>query len=71
MNRIAWLGQASLCYATGIPSTYRTGFHLLNEEQQEKANNIALEYLNKWLISNGRPEAILDEAIPDRQATIY
>jgi len=22
MNRIAWLGQASMCYATGIPSTY-------------------------------------------------
>jgi hypothetical protein len=22
MNRIAWLGQAAMCYATGIPSKY-------------------------------------------------
>jgi len=26
MNRIAWLGQASMCYATGIPSKYSAGF---------------------------------------------
>lgn len=29
MNRIAWLGQASLCIETGIPSSFRTGYFLL------------------------------------------
>lgn len=49
MNRIAWLGQSSLCYAKGIPSIFRGGFYLLSETQQIKANEIALEYLNKWI----------------------
>ena len=71
MNRIAWLGQAALCYATGIPSTFRAGFHLLTEEQQEKANNIALEYLNKWLELHKIEKVNLEEAMTDRQATIY
>lgn len=71
MNRIAWLGQASVCYSMGIPSVYRSGFHLLTEEQQNKANNIALEYLNKWLVKNGRKKVNLEEATTDRQSTIY
>lgn len=71
MNRIAWLGQASCCYDTGIPSTFRSGFHLLDENEQSKANNIALEYLNKWLITKKKKEVTLQEAIPNRQSTIY
>lgn len=71
MNRIAYLGQAALCYAKGIPSKYKSGFNLLNEEQQDKANKIALEYLNKWLKNNGREEVDLDQAMTDRQSTIY
>ena len=71
MNRIAWLGQASLCYATGIPSTFRGGFHLLTDEQQLKANNIALEYLNKWLVEHKFEEVSLEAGMTDRQATIY
>lgn len=71
MNRIAWLGQAAMCYATGIPAAFRGGFNLLTDEQQEKANNVALEYLNKWLIANGREEVTLDQADTKRQATIY
>lgn len=71
MNRIAWLGQASLCYATGIPSTFRAGFHLLSEEQQFKANNTALEYLNIWLKNNGLEMVTLDQGMTDRQSTIY
>lgn len=27
MNRIAWIGQAAVCYATGIPSKFCGGFH--------------------------------------------
>jgi len=71
MNRIAWLGQASLCYASGIPSTFRAGYHLLTEEQQSKANEIALEYLNKWLTANSMEEVNLEGGMPDRQSTIY
>lgn len=72
MNRIAWLGQASLCYAKGIPSTFRGGFHLLSEQQKDKANRIAFEYLNKWLLAHGFKEATFDEALqPERQVEIY
>lgn len=72
MNRIAWLGQASACYAMGIPSTYRSGFSLLTDEEQERANHTALIYLNKWLSANNRPEVSMDEALSGgRQSDIY
>jgi ParB-like chromosome segregation protein Spo0J len=71
LNRIAWLGQAAACYALGIPAVYRGGFWLLTQEQQDIANNIALEYLNKWLVDNGRDTVTLDEAMPNRQSDIY
>lgn len=71
MNRIAWLGQASLCYATGIPSTFRGGFHLLTDGEQMAANTLALEYLNKWLIGRGMETVTLDQGLTDRQSTIY
>jgi ParB-like chromosome segregation protein Spo0J len=72
MNRIAWLGQAAACYAMGIPSSFRGGFNLLTESQKQRANGIALEYLNKWLAVNGRPEVTLDQAYSgDRQSDIY
>lgn len=53
MNRIAWLGQASLCIETGIPSSFRTGYFLLSKQQQQKADEMALKYLNIWLEKNG------------------
>lgn len=72
MNRIAWLGQAAMCYATGIPSEFRSGFFLLTPEQQDIANNIALKYLNKWLENNGRETVDMDTAYGgDRQSQIY
>lgn len=72
MNRIAYLGQAALCYSRGIPSTYRGGFHLLSPEQQDKANEIALEYLNIWLMNNGFDEVDADSALmADKQTNIY
>ena len=72
MNRIAWLGQASACYALGIPSSYRGGFFLLTEKEQEAANQSALKYLNKWLVANGRKEVTMEEAYSgDRQSDIY
>lgn len=72
MNRIAWLGQASLCYATGISSKFRSGFHNLSPEQQDRANRIAYEYLLKWLNANGYKEISFEEAMQiDRQTEIY
>lgn len=58
MNRIAWLGQAAMCYATKIPHAYRGGFNLLTETEQQVANEMALKWLNVWLTKQG--EATLD-----------
>jgi hypothetical protein len=72
MNRIAWLGQAAACYAMGIPSEYRSGFSLLTEDEQQVANETALEYLNRWLVANGREEVTLEEGYSaGRQVDIY
>lgn len=72
MNRIAWLGQAAMCYATGIPSKFCAGFNLLTNEQQEIANNIALEYLNIWMEKYGRSSVSMEEALSiGRQVNIY
>jgi ParB-like chromosome segregation protein Spo0J len=71
MNRIAWLGQAAACYDTGIPSSFRSGFNLLTEKEQEEANEIALEYLNKWLENKGMAAVSMEEAYTGRQSDIY
>ena len=71
MNRVAWLGQAAMCYATGIPAAFRSGFSLLTNEQQDAANQVALAALNKWLAANGREPVTMDEAYSGRQAEIY
>lgn len=72
MNRIAWLGQAAMCYSTGIPSKYCSGFSLLSEDQKMHANLIALEYLNLWLEDNGHDHVTLDEGLSaGRQIEVY
>jgi hypothetical protein len=72
MNRIAWLGQAAMCYSTGIPSKFCSGFNLLTAEQQDKANSIALEALNYWMKKYNRKEITMEEALSiGRQVNIY
>ncbi len=71
MNRIAWMGQAAACAAINIPAEFRGGFNLLTQEQQLAANRLALKYLNKWLKANGREKVTMEQAAPDREATIY
>lgn len=72
MNRIAWLGQAAMCYSTGVPSKFCSGFNLLTNEQQEKANQIALEYLNIWMKKYNREQVTMEEALSiGRQVNIY
>lgn len=72
MNRIAWLGQASMCYATGVPSVFCSGYNLLNRDEQVKADEIALQYLNGWRAKNGLNPLEMDEALSSgRQVEIY
>lgn len=72
MNRIAWLGQAAVCYHSGIPSKFCAGWNLLSDKQKEDANSVALVYLNKWLVLNNLEEVNIEEAlIIDRQIELY
>jgi hypothetical protein len=72
MNRIAWLGQASVCIATGVPSVFCSGFNLLTDDEKEKANQTALVFLNKWLALKGISEVDMSEALSaGRQVEIY
>lgn len=71
MNRIAWLGQASLCIACGIPSVFRGGFTLLTPEEQLAANKAALKYLNKWLSKYNKKPLTMEEAQSKTDANIY
>jgi ParB-like chromosome segregation protein Spo0J len=71
MNRIAWLGQAALCYKYGIPSEFRGGYGLLTEAQQLAADEAALRALNNWMERNGREPVAMSDANPNRQSDIY
>lgn len=71
MNRIAWIGQAAACAAVGLPSTYRGGFSALDKEQQNAANEVALNYLNDWLVAKGIPSVTMDQAISGRDSDLF
>lgn len=72
MNRIAWLGQASVCIDSGVPSRYSSAWFDIPLEKRNEADELALEYLNKWLVANGRDEVTLAEALNSgRQVELY
>jgi ParB-like chromosome segregation protein Spo0J len=72
MNRLAWLGQAAVCYATGVPSIYSTAWQHLTEQEQASANDVALDALNSWLFLHGLPVVTIEEAVSiGRQVEIY
>lgn len=72
MNRIAWLGQAAVCYHSGVPSRYAGSWFNLTEKEQENANIVAYKYLNKWLLANNLDELNIDEALSiGRQTELY
>lgn len=71
MNRIAWLGQASMCIATGVPAQFRGGFNRLSEEEQLRANETALDALNVWLSLRGEPTLTLETAKSKTEANLY
>ena len=48
-NRIAWLGHAGCCIATGSPEeNTRAGWHTLTQSEQDEANRVAGEVLEEW-----------------------
>jgi hypothetical protein len=52
-NRIAWLGHAGCCIATGSPEECtRVGWHTLTSEEQDEANRVAAEVLHDWEIKH-------------------
>lgn len=53
INKIAWLGQSSMCIATGVPRQFRVGFARLTEQEQLAANRLAAIYLHWWETENG------------------
>jgi hypothetical protein len=72
MNRIAFLGQASVAYKYKIPCIYSSGFQLLTDEEKIAANNAAFEFLNNWLTDRGLEKVTLDEALLiNRQVELY
>ncbi len=71
MNRVAWLGQASVAHALGIPSGCRAGYRLLTQEQQYAADQLALKHLNDWLRSHGRNALMLSDAVGRTEAELY
>ena len=49
VNKIAWIGQASCCFAFGSTSLEtKKAWNTLREEKKENANNIAKIALEKW-----------------------
>jgi len=72
MNRIAWLGQAAVCYEAGVPAKFCSAWSKISDEDQDSANITALNALNKWLINNGRKPVTMDEGLSlGRQIEIY
>lgn len=71
MNRIAWMGQASLCYARGIPSIFCGGFNRLSQEEQAEANRLALKYINVWMDRNNHPALTMEQAESKTKANLY
>lgn len=71
MNRIAWMGQASLCYKHRIPARYRGGYHLLTDDQKKLADDAALEVINEWMVKEGYPLMTIEEIQPATEVDLY
>lgn len=72
MNRIAWLGQAAVCYASGVPARYSSAWFDISEKDRGKANETALKYLNKWLENNDKNQVEMYEALnTGKQIELY
>lgn len=71
MNRIAWLGQAAMCHQTRVPRAFRSGYMQLSTEEQAAADELALEYLNRFLAGRGEPALTMEAAQSKTEADLY
>jgi len=71
MNRIAWMGQASVCLAYGIPSKFRGGYHLLTGVEKREADLTALEVINYWFFWRGYAQYTLETIKSRTEANLY
>jgi len=71
MNRIAWLGQASMCIVTRVPAMFRTGYHALTDAEKQAADRAALDALNLWLTARGEEPLTLETAESRTEANLY
>lgn len=71
MNRIAYMGQAALCYKFKCPSKYRGGYHLLTQEEQKAADEAALEIINIWMERNGHTAYTMKTIQSRTEADLY
>jgi hypothetical protein len=71
MNRIAWIGQSSICIHSGIPAKYRGGYHLLTKQQQLNADLVALEVINYWMFLRGYEVYTLKTIKSRTEADLY
>lgn len=65
MNRLAWLGQASMCIATRVPACFRGGFHRLSEGERGAANEMARKWLLVWRRSRPQGDIFTDACEKD------
>lgn len=71
MNRIAWMGQAAMCWDTGVSKFFCGGYFLLTEAEQKRADWIALDAINSWMEANGYPAISMEDALGRTQADLY
>lgn len=71
MNRIAWLGQAALCYCCKIPARFRGGYNLLTDEEKLAADTTALEGLNRWRARYMAAPLTMEEVQSKSEANLY
>ena len=71
MNRIAWMGQSSLCYKHKIPARFRGGYHLLTKDQQQAADEAALEVINIWMERQGYEKQTSETIVSKTEMDLY
>lgn len=71
MNRIAWMGQAAMCWETGVSKFFCGGYFLLTDIEQKRADWVALDAINIWMTQNGHASIGMEDALGKTQADLY
>ena len=67
INRIAWLGQAAMCIATGVPSIYKSGFSAMSAEDRDRANAVAAKWLQTWIDRHETEDRAVHQDVEDER----